>query len=231
MADRVTIVWRSRSPTVVDERLVLRDGHAHLVVLAPRLSRGQVGSYVADPTDEERDALLAVGPGPIELDAWHPGKAPAAHQVREIADRVAQQALASPRAVVAFEARVADVAPDGGIGLALVATGIGSQPVRFTLEAAASSLILAGTDGRRSSAAMPSPETGFVTAEASTIGERGREARLDPDVTAALTFRIPAAPAVSAIAIEVAGTLREPLVDDAESMPFGVRTPEAPIPR
>jgi hypothetical protein len=164
------------------------------------------------------------------FDAWHPPDDPDEQVLREVADRVAGQALRTPRAVVGFETRVTDVAADGSVGVALVATAVGSSSIAFGLDPAASGVILA-VDGSSRRVAMPRPDTGFVTADATAVGGRGSDALLDRGVTAALTFRVVEAEGASTVALEVAGSLSEAMPDELPSAAFVVRTPEAPIPR
>ena len=231
MARAATFTWMSPPPTSVDEVLVIEeDGTAHLVVRRPRRVGATIGSYRAKPSADDRRALAAAGPGPVTFRVVPPGDDPATAALREVADRVADACLTSPRATVTFTTGVTEVT-EGRLSMALLAVAAGSDPVEFQLSPEESVVHLSGPDGEITWQAMPRPATGFVTATAEGVGGLGIRARLATGTPAATTFDIADVPGATTIAIEVAGTLSEALPDEPMPSPFSVRTAEANIPR
>lgn len=210
---------------------MLTDDIAHLVVRRPRSVTSTIGSYVARPTDEDRAALLAAGPGPLTFQVWPPITDPELLALLAVADRVAETCRQHPRATVTFSASVTGIGEGGALTLALLAGAQGPDPVEFELRPDASVVHLAGPDGPITWSPMPRPATGFVTASAEGIGGLDARARLQAGTPVGTTLEVPDAPGATTVAIEVAGWLSEALPDEVEPTPFSVRTPEAPIPR
>src|SRR5512132_2007775 len=97
MATLVTIRWRTRPPSSVDERLIIDDdGRARLQVLRPRTVGDTVGTYEGPIEEAEVRELTAAG-SDIELDVT--AQDPQLSAVAVAADPVAQRLLASPLAV------------------------------------------------------------------------------------------------------------------------------------
>lgn len=230
MARLATFHWRSRSPTDVDESLVVYDDAVLLVVRRPRRPRGEVGTYVADAGDD-RATLLAAGPGPVVFDAWHPPTDPGLRALHAAAERVAGTALGSPLAVVAFQATLSGASGANGLDLALVATASGTRAVVVQLDPGASSVRPEVAGDPRDAIDLPRPVAGFVTAEASGMGGLASAARLPPGTPVAVTCRVALPDSATAITVDVAGTLGETLPDEPDDVPFVVRTPSAPVPR
>jgi hypothetical protein len=226
-----TFAWSSPPPTSVDEVLILEEDVARLVVRRPRRVTSTVGSYVGRPSDEDRAALLAVGPGPTVFELWPPRTEPASAELMAVADRVAETCLRTPRATVSFTVGVTDLGADGTLDIALFAGGAGTDVVVFDLDPGASVVHLVGPQGELTWLPMPRPATGFVTVDAVGVDGLGVAARLQPGVPVATTLRVPDVPGATGIAIEVAGWLSEGLPDEPMPARFAVRTPDAPIPR
>ncbi len=226
-----TFRWTSPPPSAVDEVLVLEADVAWLVVRRPRRATSTVGSYVGRPDDEDRAALLAAAPGPVTFELWPPEATLDAAALMAVADRVAEGCLATPRATVGFVAAVTDVGADGSLGIALLATAAGTDPVVFELAPAASVVHLVGPGGEVTWASMPTPPTGFVTAQAVGIGGVGMAASLAPGDPVGTTFRVPDAAGATSIEVEVAGWLGDALPDEPTPEGFALRTSGSPIPR
>lgn len=230
MARQATFVWTSPPPTAVDEVLVIDGEEARLVVRRPRRVSATVGCYVARPSAGDIGALVAAGPGPVTFHVHPPDTDAALLALREVAERVAELCLATPRATVTFAAVVTQVA-GAVLSGALLAVAEGTDPVAFQLRPDASVVHLSGAEGEITWSPMPTPETGFVTAAAEGIGGLGIRARLSSGDPAGIAFEVPDAPGATTFAIEVAGTLSDSLPDEPQPAPFAVRTPEATIPR
>jgi hypothetical protein len=230
MARLATYHWTSPPPTSVDEVLVIDEGATRLVIRRPRRVSATVGSYVGRPTTDDRAALAAAGPGPITFQAHLPGAEAALAGLRQVAERVAGQCLATPRATVTFATAVTASA-NGRLSVTLLAGAEGSVPVEFELRPEGSTVHLSGHEGELTWLPMPPPATGFVTADAEGLGGLGVRARMRAGEPAGIALELPDVPGATTVAIEVAGWLSEALPDEREPTPFAVRTPEAPIPR
>jgi hypothetical protein len=231
MTRLATFVWRSPPPTSVDEALILEEDVARLVVRRPRRVTSAVGSYVGRPSDDDRAALLAAGPGPTTFDLWPSRSEPADLALMAIADRVAETCLLTPRAAVTFTVGVTDTAADGTLGIALLATGAGTEPVVFDIDPTASVVHVLGPSGEITWMPMPRPATGFVTVDAVGVDGVGVAARLEPGIPVATTLQVPIVPGATVIALEVAGWLSEGFPDEPMPARFAVRTADAAIPR
>lgn len=225
-----TFVWASPPPTSVDEVLVIDGDEAWLVVRRPRRVSATVGSYVARPTAQDLATLVAAGPGPVTFHVHPPDTDEALLALRDVAERVVEACLASPRATVTFAAAVPQ-ATAGVLSAALLAVAAGPDPVMFQLRPDASVVHLSGGQGEITWLPMPTPPTGFVTGSAVGVGGLGGRATLQPGDPAGTTFEVPDAAGATTLAIEVSGTLSGALPDEPMPAPFSVRTPEAPIPR
>ena len=106
MARVATFAWRTAPPTSVDEVLAVYDDSAVLVIRRPRQAGATIGSYVARPNAEDRQVLIAAGPGPVTFDLLRPVP-DAMTALMAAADRVATDSLATPRAIVTFHAHAA----------------------------------------------------------------------------------------------------------------------------
>lgn len=231
MVRRMTVTWTSPPPTSVDEELVLDDDHAWLVIRRPRRPDATIGTYRATPSDADRAALLAAGPGPIVIDAHRREVAPDLAPVAAAAERVAMACLEHPHAIVGFAASVTDIGADRTLGVALLAGADGTTQTVIQLRPTESTVHLAGTEGPLTWLPMPTPATGFVTATAEGVDGVLVEAHLEPGVPVGTTFRIPDVSGATSLAMEVVGLLRDALPDETDPRPFGVRTAETPIPR
>ncbi len=230
MTRQATFVWTSPPPTSVDEVLVIDGDEARLVVRRPRRVSATVGSYVARPAARDLAALVAAGPGPVTFHVHPPDTDEAVLALRDVAERVVETCLGSPRATVTFAAAVPQ-ATGGVLSAALLAMAEGRDAVMFELQPDASMVHLSGAQGEITWLRMPTPPTGFVTGSAEGVGGLGVRATLEPGDPAGTTFEVPDAPGATSMAIEVTGTLSGALPDEPMPTPFGVRTPEAPIPR
>ncbi len=230
MARLATFVWTSPPPTSVDELLVIDGDEARLVVRRPRRVSATVGSYVARPTAQDLAVLLAAGPGPVTFHVHPPDTDAALLAIRDVAERVVEACLGSPRATVTFAAAVPQ-AVDGILSAALLAIAEGEDAVAFELRPDASVVHLSSAQGEITWLPMPTPPTGFVTGSAMGVGGLGVRARLEPGDPAGTTFEVPDVAGATNMAIEVTGTLSDALPDEPLPAPFSVRTPEAPIPR
>lgn len=230
MARLATFEWRSPPPTSVDEVLVIDDGMAHLVIRRPRRVSATVGSYLSRPSAEDLAALTEAGPGPVTFQVHQPDPDPASSALREVAERVVEACLASPRATVTFAGVVSAVA-GGRLSVALVAGGEGPDPVELELRPETSVVHLSGPQGEITWLPMPRLATGLVNSSAEGVGGVGVRARMRAGEPAATTFEVPDVAGATSLAIEVTGWLSEALPDEPQPTPFAVRTPEAPIPR
>lgn len=230
MARQATFVWTSPPPTSVDEVLVIDGQEARLVVRRPRRAGATVGSYVTRPSAEDLATLVAAGPGPVTFRVYPPDADTALVAVREVAERIVAACLERPRAAVTFMATVTH-AGEGSLSVGLVAGAEGTVPMSFQIDPGASVVHLSGDQGELTWHAMPTPDTGFVTAAAEGIGGLGVRARLSSGDPAGVAFEVPDVPGATTLAIEVAGTLSDALPDEPQPAPFAVRTAEAPIPR
>lgn len=231
MTRLATFNWASPPPTAVDEVLILEEDVARLVVRRPRRVTSTVGSYVGRASDDDRAALLAAGPGRTTFELWPPRTDPATRALMTTADRVAEACLLTPRATVSFVVGITDVAPDGTLGLALLASGAGTDAVVFDVDPTASVVHVLGPEGELTWMPMPRPATGFVTVDAVGVDGMGVAARLEPGIPVATTLRVPIVPDATGISIEVAGWLSDGLPDEPMPTRFAVRTADAAIPR
>jgi len=227
-----TITWRTPPPTSVDEELVvLDDDTAVFVVRRPRRDTSAIGSYAGVPTHADIAALTAAGAGPQMFDLRAPGPTAGSSVVRDVADRVASELLATPRAVVTFHAHSPGAAGDGAASFTLLAVGAGTHAVAFQLDPDASSVQFFAADGQPMSwQDLPPLPTGFITPDAEGLGGVRRRAAIAPGAYGAIAFTATPPPGAAQVAILVAGWLSDALPDVTTPERFLVRTALAPIP-
>jgi hypothetical protein len=222
MAEIARIRWQSSLPTSVDEELaVYDDATALLVVRTSRDGAPVIGTWKA--TVAPADLVLLQGQR-REVDVRH--LVPDA--VMATADRVAADARDTPVATATFHT---GVVPGGGV--ALLAVGGGTAPAAFELDV--DSVVVHLEDDGKEVAwhRMERLETGFVSPEPAGLGGVGRPAEIAPGAYGGIALAGPpldAAGAVAvAVAIEVAGYLRDGLPEQVSYQRFSVRTAAVPL--
>jgi hypothetical protein len=227
-----TFAWRTPPPTSVDEGLVvLDDDTAVLVVRTPRHESATIGSYGSALAAADLAALTAAGPGPHVFDLLAAEPDAAGTQLRSVADRVAGDLLASPRAAVTFHAHSPGPDSSGASSFTLLAVAAGTQPVVFELEPAASSVHFFTANGQPMSwQDLPQLPTGFFTPAAEGLGGVRRSATITPAAYGAIAFAAAPPPGAAQVAILVAGWLSDAVPDETTRDRFLVRTALAPIP-
>jgi hypothetical protein len=220
VAEIARIRWQSPPPTSVDEELaVYDDATALLVVRTSRDGAPVIGTWTAKVRSED----LAVLHGEQrEIDLRHP----VADPVIAAADRVATDARESPVATATFHA---GVVPDGGV--ALLAVGGGTSAAAFELDADSVVVHLENEGTEIAWHRMDRLQTGFVSPEPEGLGGIGRPAEIAPGTYGGIALAGPELDAAGglAVAIEVAGYLRDGLPEQSSYQRFSVRTAAVPL--
>ncbi len=220
-----TFAWRTPGPTSIDEELALfDDDSARLVVRASRALGPAIGTYRAEPTEADREALLAAGPGPIEFNLLMPPGDQSEAALRAVADRVSDLARQTPEAVATFHARGTGTRADGMSPVSLLVVGSGTRPVQFDIDPAASSVQFSQTGQPTGWVDLPELPSGFVTPDAELLGGIRRRAVLEPGAFGAIAFKVRASGATDAVSIRVAGRLSKALPDDDDPGRFSALT-------
>ena len=221
----VTFRWRSAPPTSVDEELaVYDDASARLVVRASRSISPMLGTYRCPVGAEDLRALARVGPDPVVFDVVAATTDEVEVALRQIAERVAAQALQAPEAVATFQLAWLRGAAGGAISLALLVAGSGDRAVQFELDPEASSIQFSRDRQPIGWYDLPQLSAGFVTAAAVGLGGLRRRAMVEPGAVGAIALDVPAPEGATAVAMRVVGWLAEALPDDALPARFEVRT-------
>jgi hypothetical protein len=211
------IRWQSAAPTSVDEELVVYDdGTAFLVVRSARDGGPAIGTWTAAIRAEDRAVLDGQR---REVDLRHPAVDP----VLAAADRVAAEARKTPVATATFHA---GAVPGGGV--ALLAVGGGTGPAEFELEPDSVVVHLENDGTELGWHQMDRLGTGFVSPEPEGLGGVGRPAEIGPGAYGVIALNGPPLEQTGAVAVEVAGYLRDALPEDPSYERFRVRT--APVP-
>lgn len=211
------IRWVSPAPTSVDEELVVYDDRtALLVVRTSRDGSPAIGTWRANvgPAD-----LAALEGQRREVDLRHPTN----DDVVVAADRVAAEARENPLATATFHA---GAVPGGGV--ALLAVGGGTGPAEFELDVDSVVVHLENDGTEVAWHQMDRLGTGFVSPEPEGLGGVGRPAEIGPGAYGVIALNGPPLEDASAVAVEVAGYLRDALPEDPSYERFRVRT--APVP-
>jgi hypothetical protein len=226
-----TFRWRTPDPTSVDEELALfDDDSAWLVVRGPRTLEPTIGSYRCEPPEGDRRALIAAGPGPLELDLLNPPADRARAELVAVADRVSAAARATPQAVATFHVQSLGAPAATSLGLSLLVVAAGVRAVEFELDPALSSIQFSH-DGRPAQwCDLPDLPSGFATPDAVELGGVRQRARLEPGAYGAIAFDVPTAAGATAVSARVVGWLLEAFPDDPLPRPFSLRTEDTPIP-
>ena len=237
MARLATFEWHTPPPTSVDEELALYDdGSAVLVVRRPRRPTATVGSYLAHPSAGDARLLAAAGPELVVFDLLAPaadatGVTGATGGLMGVADRVAADSLATPRAVVTFHAHVANPASGGTLATTLLAVAEGTEPVEFELDPRSSSVHFLDTSGQPLSwHDLPNLPTGFMTLDGEGLGGVLRPAVVAPGAYGGIAFDATPPAGATSVSILVAGWISAAFLDAADPRPFQVRTAAAPFP-
>lgn len=222
--------WRSPPPSSIDERLVLADDAAWLVVCSPIRDDGMVGTFRAVPARGDRDALGAAGPGEVVFDVLSPaGGAPDA-ALRSAAQRTADLVHAQPLAVAQFGAAAivrAGVPPI----VSLTVTGVGSEAVAFHLDPGRLTVQFGADDRPIGWQPVPPPGMGFMTPDADLLGGIRLGANVPPDEFGAIALAVTLPPTATRLQVEVTGTLHLAVAGAREDRAFRVRTPWGPVHR
>ena len=217
MPEIARIRWVSPAPTSVDEELVAYDdGTALLVVRTSRDGSPAIGTWRASVAPEEMAVLQGQR---REVDLRHP----VLDDVIMAADRVAAEARETPVATATFHA---GVVPGGGV--ALLAVGGGTAAAEFELDVDSVVVHLENDGTEVAWHQMDRLGTGFVSPEPEGLGGVGRPAEIAPGSYGVIALNGPPLEAAGAVALEVAGYLRDALPEDASYERFTVRT--APVP-
>ena len=217
MPEIARIRWTSPAPTSVDEELVgYDDGTAFLVVRTSRDGSPAIGTWKTSVSAAD----LAVLDGQRrEVDLRHP----VLDEVVATADRIATEARETPVATATFHA---GAVPGGGV--ALLAVGGGTSAAEFELDVDSVVVHLENDGTEVAWHQMDRLGTGFVSPEPEGLGGVGRPAEIAPGLYGVIALNGPPLEAAGAVAIEVAGYLRDALPEDASYERFHVRT--APVP-
>lgn len=231
--------WRSPPPSSVDERLVLTDDAAWLLVVAPVRDDGAVGVFRAEVPPEERAVLAAAGPGPHVFDVLAPaGGSPGGSSggpsgdadLRAAAQRVAELAHGQPVAVAQFGA--AGIIRAGAAPIvSLTVTGVGAESVSFHLDPGRITVQFAADDQALDWQPAPAPGMGFMTPDADLLGGVGLGANVAPDDFGAIALGVAPPPTATRVSVSLTGTLHANFAGSHEDAPFRVRTPWAPVSR
>jgi hypothetical protein len=219
MPEIARIRWESPPPTSVDEELVLYDdSRAFLVVRTSRDGSPVIGTWQASIAPED----MAVLEGQRrEVDLRHP----VLDAVVASADRVAAAARETPVATATFHA---GVVPAGGV--ALLAVGGGTAAAEFELDVESVVVHLEDDGTEVGWHRMERLQTGFVSPEPEGLGGVGRPAEIAPGAYGVIALSGPPIDDGGAVAIEVAGYLRDGLPEDPSYQRFTVRTAPVPLP-
>jgi hypothetical protein len=219
MPEIARIRWQSPPPTSVDEELVVYDdGKALLVVRTSRDGSPAIGTWSAGVAPED----MAVLEGQHrEVDLRHP----LLDDVVAAADRVGAEARETPVATATFHA---GVVPGGGV--ALLAVGGGTAAAEFELDVDSVVVHLENDGTEIGWHQMERLQTGFVSPEPEGLGGVGRPAEIAPGAYGVIALAGPPLEEAGAVAIEVAGYLRDSLPEDASYQRFTVRTEPVPLP-
>jgi hypothetical protein len=219
MPEIARIRWLSPPPTSVDEELVLYDdSRAFLVVRTSRDGSPVIGTWTATVTPEDQAVLEGQH---REVDLRHPVLDP----VVATADRVAAAARGTPVATATFHA---GVVPGGGV--ALLAVGGGTAPAEFELDVESVVVHLEDDGTEVAWHRMDRLGTGFVSPEPEGLGGVGRPAEIAPGAYGVIALSGPSLEEAGAVAVEVAGYLRDGLPEDPSYQRFTVRTAPVPLP-
>jgi hypothetical protein len=212
------IRWQSAAPTSVDEELVVYDDStAFLVVRSARDGSPAIGTWTAAVGTEDRAVLDGQR---REVDLRHPELDP----VLATADRVAADARKTPVATATFHA---GAVPGGGV--ALLAVGGGTGPAEFELDADSVIVHLENDGTEIGWHQMDRLGTGFVSPAPEGLGGVGRPAEIGPGAYGVIALNGPPLEEAGAVAIEVAGYLRDALPEDPSYERFHVRTAAVPF--
>lgn len=222
--------WRSPPPSSIDERLVLADDAAWLVVCSPIRDDGMVGTFRAEIPAADRDALAAAGPDEHAFDILSPaGGAPDA-ELRNTAQRAADLVHAQPLAVAQFGA--AGIVRAGAPPIvSLTVTGFGTEAVAFHLDPGRLTVQFATDDQSIGWQPVPAPGMGFMTPDADLLGGVGLGASVPPDEFGAIALAVALPPTATRLLVEVTGMLHLAVAGERADRPFRVRTPWGPVRR
>lgn len=222
--------WRSPPPSSVDERLLLVDDAAWLVVCSPARDDGMVGTFRTTVAPADGTVLASAGPGERVFDILSPAGDDPEAQLRAVAQHVADMAHASPVAVAQFAA-AGIVRPGAPPIVSLTVTGAGTEPAEFHLDPDRIRVQFAGDDQPLSWQPIPAPGMGFMTPDADLLGGVGLGASVGPGEfgAIALTAGIPAN--ATRLLVELTGMLHLSAAGVPEDAPFLVRTAWSPVHR
>src|SRR4249919_195739 len=218
MAEIARIHWQSPTPTSVDEELVVYDDStALLVVRTSRDGSPVIGTWRTTVAAED----LAILEGQRRnIDVRHP----ILDTLAATADRVAAEARETPVATATFHAGVMRAG-----GVALLAVGGGTAPAEFELDV--DSVVMHIEDEGREVAwhRLERLKTGFVSPEPEGLGGVGRPAEIAPGAYGAIALAGPPLDESVAVAIDVAGYLRDGLPEHTSYQRFTIRTAAVPV--
>jgi hypothetical protein len=216
VAEIARIHWQSPAPTSVDEELVVYDdGTARLVVRTSRDGAPAIGTWSATVAPDDMAVLEGQS---RDVDVRQPVSDP----VVATADRVAASARESPVATATFHA---GVVPGGRV--ALLAVGGGTAPAEFELDVDSVVVHLQDDGAEVGWHRVERLQTGFVSPEPAGLGGVGRPAEIAPGAYGAIALDVAPLEEAGQVAIEVAGYLRDGLLEHPSYQRFIVRT--APV--
>jgi hypothetical protein len=201
------------------------DGTAWLVVRGPRDGSPSIGSYVARPSDADRELLAEGGPGSRVIDLLH--HAQPLESLFPALDRVREQALQAPEAIATFLGRVVGDAGGGVLNIGTIVAGRGNRAVEFELDPGRCAAHFLAEGQEIGWLQFPELQTGFITADARGLGGLYRAAIVPPGEHGLVSVALAVPDGADSLSVQVAGWLENALPDDPSAHPFEVRTETA----
>ncbi|HEY5627899.1 MAG TPA: hypothetical protein VIR16_00175 [Candidatus Limnocylindrales bacterium] len=220
--------WRSPPPSSVDERLLLDEAGASLVVCSPARDDGTVGTFRAEVPPDDRATLMTAGPGEHAFDLLGAATGSEEAALRSAAQRVADLAHGQPSAAAQFGAAAilrAAVPPM----VSLTVTGVGTAPAEFHIDPGRITVQFVAGDQPLGWQPAPPPGMGFMTPDADLLGGVGLGATVPPGEFGAIALTVGLPATATRVSIELTGMLHLTVADARQDLPFRVRTPWAPV--
>jgi hypothetical protein len=222
--------WRSPPPTSVDERLLLQDDAAWLMVCSPVRDDGAVGAFRAEVPPDDRAVLEKAGPGEHAFDVIAQATGSPDASLRAVAERTAELAHGKPVAVAEFGA-AAIVRTGAPPIVSLTVTGAGAEAAEFHIDPGRLTVQFAAGDQPLGWQPVPPPGMGFMTPDADLLGGVGLGARVPPGEFGAIALGVGPPATATRVSIEVTGMLHATAAGARGDAPFRVRTPWVPVHR
>jgi hypothetical protein len=226
----IAFAWRSPPPSSVDERLVLTDDAAWLVVCSPIRDDGEAGTFRAQIAPDDRAILEGAGPGEHVFDVLATAAESTDAAVRAAAQRTADVVHGQPVAVAQFAAAAILRAAAPSI-VSLTVTGAGTAPAEFHIDPGRLTVQFVAGDQQLGWQPVPPPGMGFMTPDADLLGGVGLGAKVPPGEFGAIALTVGLPATATKVSIEVTGMLHVTVGVARQDLPFKVRTPWAPVHR